>query len=220
MVHRNYFTSAIVITMQKPEDSTLINICVIPNAQMSRAYVSMSQSLKSDQTMFALGDGKFAHMTVYMARFANDNIAKVVSNIEEALKQVVPFPCIHTGYFMTEGRYLEASYRKSSDFIQLHELLISHTARLRLNPGHPFEEGYFTPYTFEQKKNVEETGYDLARSLYRPHVSFTRYKEHGVPKYFPAFPEVDLSFELSKICIYKADDNGAAYELIKEFQIR
>jgi hypothetical protein len=33
------------------------------------------------------------------------------------------------------------------------------------------------------------------------------------------FPEVDLSFSLSKVCIYKADDNGAVYELVQEFMI-
>jgi 2'-5' RNA ligase len=206
--------------MQKPENSTLINICVIPDERVSKTYVSISQSLKSDQTMFIIGNGKFAHMTVYMARFADEDISKVTASVAEALQQASPFQCVHTGYFMTEGRYLEASYRKSPEFTQLHELLITHTADLRINPGNPFNEGYFTPYTSEQKKNAEETGYDLARSLYRPHVTLTRYTEGGVPHAFPALPEADLSFQLSKVCIYKADDNGVVYELIEAFQVR
>jgi 2'-5' RNA ligase len=167
--------------------------------------------------MFVLGDSKFAHMTVFMARFANNVIDNVVNSTEQALSQAKPFKCEHTGYFMTEGRYLEASYRKSPEFMQLHELLITHDADLRINPGEPFDEGYFAPYTQEQKKNAQETGYDLARNLYRPHVTLTRYKEGEVPESFPQFPEANLSFSLDKICVFKADDNGAVYELMKEF---
>lgn len=205
--------------MNKPENSTLLNICVFPDERASAQYVALSQSLKSDDTMFVLGDGLFPHMTVYMARFANDDIERVATATEEALQQASVFKCIHTGYFMTEGRYLESSYRKSADFLNLHELLITSNASLRINPGSPFNEGYFAPYNAEQQQNAKDTGYDLARNLYRPHVTLTRYKEHGVPEVFPALPAADLSFNLGKICVYKADDNGAVYELVREFHV-
>ena len=205
--------------MEKPENSTLINVCILPDDFASAEAVKISQSLKSDATMFVLGEGLFPHMTVYMARFADGDIDKVVAATGAALKQAASFKCEHTGYFMTEGRYLEASYRKSEDFLRLHELLITHNADLRIHPGSPFDEGYFAPYTPEQQKNAQETGYDLARNLYRPHITLTRYKENSVPEVFPAIPAAKLSFNLSKICIFKADDNGAVYELVREFQI-
>jgi hypothetical protein len=205
--------------MQKPENSTILNVCIIPNEQVSSNYVTLSQSLKSEDTIFVLGAGRFAHMTGFMARFANDRIDSAVEATEQALRSATRFSCEHTGYLMTEGRYLEASYRKSPELLALHEALIGHLAELRLNPDNPYEEGYFTPYSPEQQKNARETGYDLARNLYRPHVTLTRYKEGFVPKRFPALPEVSLSFMLDKICLYKADDNGAVYELIKEFHV-
>jgi len=205
--------------MNKPENSTLLNICVFPDDRVSAAFIKISQSLKSDDTMFVLGNGLFPHMTVYMARFANSNIEKVADATEEALKQASVIRCTHTGYFMTEGRYLEASYRKSADFLKLHELLITNNADLRINPGSPFNEGYFAPYNAEQQQNAKETGYDLARNLYRPHVTLTRYKENRVPKVFPALMAADLSFDLGKVCVYKADDNGAVYELVRELYV-
>jgi hypothetical protein len=205
--------------MQKPSDSTIINVCVIPDERVSAECVSISQSLKNEDTLFVLGGDKFAHMTAYMARFADDDIDKVVAGVENALKSVASFRCVHTGYFMTQGRYLEASYRKSAEFMALHESLITNLADTRINPGDPFEEGYFTPYTPEQQQNAKETGYDLARNLYRPHVTLTRYKEGGVPEAFPAIAEANLTFNLDKVCVYKADDNGAVYELIQEFRI-
>jgi len=101
----------------------------------------------------------------------------------------------------------------------LHESLIDGLKDHRINPGNPFEEDYFTPYTAEQQKNAKETGYDLAYDLYRPHITLTRYKEGRVPEIFPGFASARLSFQLGKVCIYKADDNGAVYELLKEFPI-
>lgn len=166
-----------------------------------------------------LGDDKFAHMTVFMARFSNDRIDEVVAAVEKALSNAKSFECTHTGYLMTEGRYLETSYRKSKEFIQLHESLIEAVSSLRINPGDPYEEGYFTPYSLDQQQNAKDTGYDLARDLFRPHVTLTRYVEGGVPEVFPALPSAKLSFALSKISVYKADDNGAVYELLKSFEV-
>jgi len=205
--------------MDKPANSSIINVCIVPDAAVGAECVAISQSLKSDGTVFVLGGDRFAHMTAFMARFAEDQIDNVVRGAEKALQAASSFTCEHNGYLMTEGRYLEVSYRKSPDFMQLHEALIANLAQYRINPGNPYEEGYFTPYTAGQQRNAQETGYDLARDLYRPHITLTRYTEGGVPAAFPALPEAQLSFRLHKVCVYRADDNGAVYELIKEFQI-
>lgn len=101
--------------------------------------------------------------------------------------------------------------------MDLHDSLIKNLKDYRINPGNPFEEGYFTPYTKEQKKNAKETGYDLARNLYRPHITLTRYKENEVPKDPPKFKPVDLTFNLHSVCVYKSNDNGAVYEKLDEY---
>ncbi len=206
--------------MQKPENSTIINVCIIPPEDVARQCVQISQSLKSDNKMFVL-DGKdaFAHMTVFMARFPESEIANVISATQKVLSDIKSFSCKHTGYFLTQGRYLEVSYHKSAEFLNLHELLIKGLKVYRINPGDPFEEGYFAPYTPEQQKNAKETGYDLAYNLYCPHVTLTRYKEGQVPDVFPAFNHARLSFQLSKVAVYKANDNGAVYEELAKFSV-
>lgn len=204
-----------------PKNSVIINICITPPQDIDNQCVQLSQLLKSGSTMFILdGKSKFAHMTVFMARFAISEVSNVLSATEKALKNVNSFLCEHTGYFMTAGRYLESSYRKSKEFMDLHELLIDRLKNLRINLNNPFKEEYFTPYTEEQQQNAKETGYDLAHNLYRPHITLTRYKENEVPKVFPAFASAELSFQLSKVCVYKADDNGVVYEKLGEFTIK
>lgn len=207
--------------MNKPENSTIINVCIIPPEKVGMQCVNMSQSFKSPDTLFVL-DGKdaFAHMTVYMARVADNKISDVIIAVANALEGIERFACDHAGYFMTEGRYLEASYRRSAPFMALQEALIAKVSPHRLNPGNPFEEAYFTPYTPIQQQNAKETGYDLAGSLYRPHVTLTRYHEGRVPEEFTAFPPAKLSFVLAKMCVYKANDNGAVYEKLAEFAVK
>ena len=203
-----------------PKDSVLINVCIIPPNLVAASCVNISQSLESDNTMITLdGVSRFAHMTVFMARFANTKADMVMKAVESALKKVQGFSCEHSGYFMTAGRYFEVSYRKTKELMDLHELLIDRLKDLRINPGTPFEEAYFTPYTAQQQQNAKKTGYDLAHDLYRPHITLTRYKEGGVPEVQPVLAPGELSFQVSKIGVYKADDNGAVYEKLAEFLI-
>lgn len=203
--------------MNKPLNSTIINVCIIPSDSIGKLYVDISQSLKSPETVFVLGGDKFAHMTVFMARFADNDINKVVDSVERCLVSATKFDCRQTGYLLTGGRYFESSYYKSPGLVALHKSLIENISPLRINPGYPYEEGYFTPYNNQQKQNAIETGYDLAYGLYRPHVTLTRY--NIVPERIPEMPNIDLSFNASRICVYKADDNGVIYELIKAFDI-
>jgi hypothetical protein len=203
-----------------PPKSTIINICIMPSAKVCSQCVQLSQSLKSEGTIFTLdGINRFAHMTVFMARFADSEVPNVLQVTEQALSDIPAFLCEHTGYFMTAGRYLEVSYRKSVEFIALHELFINVLSRYRFNPGNPVEEDYFAPYTEEQRQNAKETGYDLAHNLYRPHITLTRYKEGCLPEIFPGFAPAKLSFMLNEIGVYKADNNGAIYEVLREFSL-
>ena len=127
--------------MIPPKDSVIINVCIIPSQDVGNKCVELSQPLKSDSTMFVLdGKSKFAHMTVFMARFANSEVGNLLSATEKTLKGANSFLCEHTGYFMTAGRYLEVSYRKSKEFMVLHELLINSLKDYRINPNNPFEE--------------------------------------------------------------------------------
>jgi 2'-5' RNA ligase len=203
-----------------PENSVLINVCVIPESKIGETCVELSQSLKSDSTLFVLdGENKYAHMTLFMARFALDKLDEVQTIVEKILKNTKSFMCDHSGYFMTSGGYLEVSYQKSDDLMNLHEAVIDGLQELRINPGNPHQENYFAPYAAEQKRNAQETGYDLARDLYRPHITLTRYKEGMIPESVPDFAPLKLSFEATQVCVYKADENGAVYELIKSFTI-
>ncbi len=77
-----------------PKNSVIINVCIVPSQKVGNECVELSQSLKSDSTMFVLdGKSKFAHMTVFMARFANSEVGNVLSTAEKTLKGANSFLC-------------------------------------------------------------------------------------------------------------------------------
>lgn len=205
--------------MSNKDGTILVNICILPTSNVASECVKISQSLGTSNTLFVLGGDKFAHMTVYMARFPAAELKNVIAATQQALSGQISFSCTHVGYFMTEDRYLEVSYRKSPEFLALHEKLIANLKDLRANLGKPTKESYFGLYAAQQQKNAKSTGYDLAYDLYRPHITLARYKEGQAPSSFPALPETKLSFDFGQLGICEADANGAVFRKLAEFII-
>ena len=198
-----------------PENSTIINVCIIPKKEVGDECVWLAQFLKSPATRFVLdGQTKFAHLTLWMARVDKGQISQLLVEATRILSMEKPFLCKHTGYFATAGRYYEVSYAKSAEFLGLQSRLVEGLKEFRLNPKEPYEEAYFVPYTNEQRKNAEETGYDLVGELYRPHITLARWHEGQVPKKLPELPVANLSFDLSTVCICLATEAGAVYKML------
>ncbi len=207
------------------EKSELLNVCIIPSLEVSATCVELSNTLKSPDTLLTLdGITKFAHMTVFMARFPIQSQQKVIDAVSNVLKDALPFACTHTGFHTTEGGYGEVSYDKSSEMLALHGKIIDAVKEFRFNPGDPFVENFFGAYSDEQKQSAEQTGYDLTYDLYRPHVTLTRYSPGTKPseEIFAAMmneTKTNLSFTANKICVYKADDNGAIFKELASFNV-
>jgi 2'-5' RNA ligase len=192
----------------------LLNVCIIPTDSVAQQCVEISQSFKEEDVRFKLGSGLFPHSTVYMAQFDESRLGEVNAAFVAMIPKLQPVALSHSGYYLTEGGYIEVSYQRTPELQQFHSSVIEALKDFRAEPGNPKVESYFGPYNQQQRKNAKETGYDLAYDLYRPHITLTRYKEGIVPVEFPAFPQASLSFTLPKIALYKADENGAIYEEI------
>lgn len=200
-------------------DTVLLNVCMLPVDEVAKQCIAISQSFDDTLVRFKLGDGLFPHATLYMARFPEDAISEVRTALEAAATKLSPVFLKHSGYYLTEGDYVEASYQRTPELLAFHGSIIKALKDLRADPGNPPRESYYGPYSEKQQKNAQETGYDLAYDLYRPHITLTRYKEGVVPETFPALPAAKLSFTLPKIALYKADENGAIYEEITTLSI-
>lgn len=201
------------------KNTVLLNVCILPPELVAKQCIAISNTFNENDVRFMLGDRLFPHTTVYMARFEESRIDEVKSRLKSLVSNLNSVKLTHTGYYLTEGDYIEVSYQRTSELLEFHSEIIAALKDYRAHPGDAETESYFGPYNAAQKKNAQETGYDLAYDLYRPHITLTRYKEGRVPYEFPAFPAATLSFDIPKIALYKADENGAVYEEIATLEI-
>lgn len=187
---------------------------MLPTAPVADQCIAISKTFDDNLVRFKLGDGLFPHATVYMARFPQESIEVVKQKLIELASSLSPVQLKQSGYYLTEGDYVEVSYQRTAELLAFQDSIITALKDFRDSPGKPARESYYGPYADEQQQNAQETGYDLAYKLYRPHITLTRYKEGYVPETFPQFPAANLSFTLPKIALYKADENGAIFEEI------
>ncbi len=91
--------------MNTPANSDIINVCIIPPAEIGQRCIELSEGVRSQDTMFTLdGTTKFAHMTLFMARLTRERLEEVLESVEAVLRDQESFECEHTDYFRRPRR--------------------------------------------------------------------------------------------------------------------
>jgi len=197
--------------------SVLLNVAILPPPVVSAPVLALSRELASSGGLFTLdGVDRVAHMTVYMARFPSGAVPALVARLTALTANMARVRLEQCGYFVTAGNYYEVSYTLTDALAAVQCATYDALADLRYRPGDPVVEAYFKPYTPAQRANAERTGYDLAATLYRPHISITKF-DHP-PEHTPTAPG-DLSFELATLGLFVADDWGCARHQLATFDI-
>lgn len=200
-------------------DTALLNVAIIPSADVSAAAVMLSEELQTSGGIFHLdGINRLAHLTLYMARFARCDLVGAQAALSAVSGGLSSIRLTQTGYFVTPGGYYEISYLRSPPLLDTHDKVTRALRALRFSPGHPPVENYFGVYSSGQQESARETGYDLAGDLYRPHITLTRFGDVPDPNVLPR-AKGDLSFTATKIGLFQADSMGAARRLIAEFDL-
>jgi hypothetical protein len=200
-------------------NSVLCNLAIIPPFEVAERATNLSQELHQQGGMFALdGAERFPHLTVYMARFAPENVIPALEVFERALANQQSFQLLSTGYFYTEGDYAEIEFAKSPELMDLQVRITGAAQPFRIQNDEPPYRNYSGPFSEEQRSNVRNTGYDLSGELYRPHISLTKFdKPH--PEVVDALPPADYSFAAILLGWYYADEYGACTTLIRQFAV-
>lgn len=191
----------------------LYNVAVIPPPRISAAIVNMSKSLSTRGGVLVIdGETRHPHLTLYMARFESwkrDLLARLMGDL--IVNRLPSIDAVHSGFMQTAGRYFEASYVRTPTMVALPERVVSTFAGERSRPGKPDVEAFFAPFSPPQRASAERTGYDLAGPLFRPHISISRF---AVAPSSSLAEGRDLSFEVSQIGLFEADQDGSATRLI------
>lgn len=200
-------------------ETTLLNVAIVPPTPTATEVERLSAALRAHGGLFRIdGRQKLAHLTLYMARFANSNIEAAMAATATFAKEHRACALDHTGYHQTQGNYYEVSYARSEGVLRLHQSAADSLLPLRYSPGRPLVEDFFAPYSTGQRAQAERSGYDLAGDLYRPHITITRFAEppaHALPS-----PGIDLSFSATTVGLFRADNLGAVTEALGLWSLR
>jgi 2'-5' RNA ligase len=194
--------------------STLLNIAIVPPKHVADAVVGLASRLPEDALLRVDGTRFMAHATVFMARFPDDREQFVVDAVQQVVASCRAVDMHHVGFNLTAGRYYEVSYERTKRLMTLHRAMTKAVAGLRYHPGQPVQETYFEPYSADQRRRAEKTGYDLAGRLYRPHITIGRVPPGDREPVF-ASTDLALSFRAERLGVFRADENGAARELVR-----
>lgn len=205
-------TSAIRDT-QKP-DTLLLNVAIIPPENIAAAASKLSREAQALGGSFQVDNAdRFAHITLYMARFRRSELDRVRLAFQELDGSLHQHAIQHTGYFVTADGYYEVSYARTPALLAAQEIVTKSVGAFRFSPGSPVREAYFGRYSRQQQLNAREWGYDLAGELYRPHVTLTRFPGGPARESLPVAAG-DLSFTAARIGLFEADQLGAARTLL------
>lgn len=201
-------------------ETLLLNIAIIPSDYVALAALDLSRQTLPIGGLFCLDDiTRFAHLTLYMARFHKDQVNNIISESKRLMSEFRQQLLKHVGYFVTVGGYYEISYERTSSLLAMHKATARRLAPFRYSPRSPYREEYFGAYSNEQQINAAKWGYDLVGSLYRPHITITRFpEEFSKPRELPRALS-SLSFTGTKVRLFEADNLGAARRPITSVEL-
>lgn len=198
--------------------TSVFNVAVVPPESICGEVASLSRQATALGGLFEVDNSaRRPHLTLYMSRMSYNQLGTLLKRVKEVISRHRPIHLRHTGYLLTSSNYYEVSYANNSALMSLHNGLVEALHDLRYSPTRPIREEFFGDYSLEQRNNVRLWGYDLVGSLYRPHVTITKFSE---PPNRP-LPEGRhrLSFRASVVGVFTADQNGSARHLVGESQL-
>lgn len=203
------------------------DIVLIPAKNVYQASVAISQQLQHFGTDFTLADGKFyPHLSMYMANFTPENL-EAATDVLETIAASSAAPSLQAMRYLhdLEQGMFEVAYDKNHDIVHLQQQIIEGLNPLRTGlrvkdpVGHVLED--WLPQTSgEARTNLETWGYDEIGGLFRPHITFTRFKKRNRQIDVTLLPPLgELNCTFPTLAIYEMGENGTCIKPVVSFQL-
>lgn len=205
------------------EDIIQLNIAYKTPTDVSEAIIDLSQRFNKDPMLYPIIDGVdfYPHVTIYFADFPNRNFEKIIETTKKLVRDIQRQKLIFKE-LTASRRYIDVEFEKSKSLQQIHE-----TALKAINPfrkGYLREkykdESYLERCNETEKENIVKYGYRNAMSLYRPHITITRFEtvlqvKEAMNKIKWDIPE----FEVDTLAVYEMGEHGTCKRELESFQL-
>jgi 2'-5' RNA ligase len=161
-----------------------------------------------------------------MANFTPEQLEQVKDALAEVAKKThaLPLKADHYGHNLEQGMF-EIFYDKTPEITRLQEDVIAACNPLRTGLRYKDPVGrvltnYFAQSTGEIHDNIRKFGYDEVGSFFKPHITFTRFKQRDHQTDLSALPDPEkLSDTYSLLGLFEMGENGTCTKRIEIYDL-
>jgi 2'-5' RNA ligase len=203
------------------------DIVLLPSKPVNDLSIQISQRLRPEGTEFTLEDGVlFPHLSLYMANFAPEQMQQLKAALADiaARTPALPLTATHYGHNLEQGMF-EIFYQKTPGITRLQEDVLATCNPLRTGLRHKDPVGrvlvdYFSASTGEVHENIQRFGYDEIGNFFKPHITFTRFKQRDHKtdlRVLPAPSELTDTFAV--LGLFEMGENGTCTRQIAVYDL-
>jgi hypothetical protein len=198
------------------------DVVLLPNEELSLKATAASQQLNAYDSLFTLEIGKFyPHMSLYMFQLNISDIPRVQKVLSYIAAISPKVRGTATTYALGEGvavGYVDTEYEATNELRLLQDKVIEGINPVRAGMREK-DVAKMQDATGVMLENFKKYGYPAAGTLFRPHITLTRLKDHK-PEITELLSDVrtfDGTFD--RVGLFEMGDNGTCIRKIAEYEL-
>ncbi|HUB93347.1 MAG TPA: DUF1045 domain-containing protein [Verrucomicrobiae bacterium] len=194
------------------------DIALLPTARVTERAVSTSEKLREQAVRFTLHPtGPFPHLSLYMVSLSDRVIASVVERLSRIAQETPKLVLTATEYSQGRG-YLSVAYGRLVTLDALQMTVI--TAVNPLRDGLMSDDAVrLQVSTGIQRENLERYGYVDVGSLFRPHVTLTRFELETVHAVSELPDLKQFTGVFSELGLFELGDSGTCVRKVSSMAL-
>lgn len=198
-------------------DSLPCNVVLLPSDALADTAIVASQKLASYPTLFTLEVGKYyPHVSVYMLQLKTADIEKAKERLATVAAKTQMFDLITANFGQSEG-FFDVEYDNTEQLSTVQAEVVQALNPIR-DGMRQKDHQRMQVAVGEALANYQQYGWASIGSLYRPHLTLTRFNDENTAPEAPA----DLAAfngVFPKLGLFEMGDNGTCVRLIAEFNV-
>jgi 2'-5' RNA ligase len=166
------------------KSSRAYDVVLLGTPEMSAAAVAVSRALQNLGARFQLDEGRVhPHMSILMAQLRDDSLPAAVEALKTIAGTIPALRLAATRYDQDhEQGFFEVQFERPAALVRLQEAVIDQIEPLRdglrdQDPPGRWLRQWMSEAQGDARSNLDRYGYDEIGTLFRPHVTFTRFSD-------------------------------------------
>lgn len=155
------------------------------------------------------------HLSLYHFATDGESLPKIIQSLNLLTRSQECFEISAIGYDTTNLPWLGVLYERDEALLKLHQNVLEIVAPFRERKNYDQMEEW-SDISPERQENLELYGWSEARSLYRPHITITRFQQAVGEAVIDTLPMPAFSFYGTALALYELGEYGTCHNLIAQ----